>query len=245
MTAASRDALTTAGTLGPFSALDESPGPGWVSWAELVDRPEPFARRVDDARELLAAGPGAPDVPVRAVASVVHLGLVARLVSPPLGAALVSAVLPVLPARSVHLHPVGSNPVPLAFDRPAGVPVACVAEIAASLDRHWLVPLAAPLTAAVGRWYGLSSHVLVGNTASAVAGALATIAAARPQLDPAAAVVLNALLAGGTLAGRGGRRPDGAFVRRSCCLWYRLPGAGTCGDCVLDGRAETGDRPSV
>jgi len=25
-------------------------------------------------------------------------------------------------------------------------------------------------------------------------------------------------------------------MRRSCCLFYRLPGAGTCGDCVLDER---------
>jgi hypothetical protein len=245
MSAQARDALAAAGALGPFCVLEDIPGPDWVSWAEVVDRPEPFGRRVDDSRELLAAGPGAPDVPVRVVASVVHLGLVARLVSPPLGAALMSRVLPVLPAGSVHLHPVGSNPVPMAFDHPAGVPVLRPAEVAASLDRHWLDPLAAPLTAAVGRWYGLSAHVLVGNVASAVAGALRTIAAARPQLSAAAVTVLEALLAEGSLAGRGRRRPDGAFVRRSCCLWYRLPGAGTCGDCVLDVRAETDDRPSV
>ncbi|MGZ4663789.1 MAG: (2Fe-2S)-binding protein, partial [Frankiaceae bacterium] len=28
-------------------------------------------------------------------------------------------------------------------------------------------------------------------------------------------------------------RPERFFVRRSCCLFYRVPGAGTCGDCVL------------
>jgi len=131
VTAAARDALMVAGALGPFSALDESPGPDWVSWAELVDRPEPFARRVDEARALLATGLGAPEMPVRSVAWVVHLGLVARLVSPPLGAALLSCLLPVLPAGSVHLRLAGSNPVPMAFDHPAGVPVPQAAEVAA------------------------------------------------------------------------------------------------------------------
>ena len=27
--------------------------------------------------------------------------------------------------------------------------------------------------------------------------------------------------------------PDLPFRRRSCCLFYRIPGGGTCGDCVL------------
>ena len=25
------------------------------------------------------------------------------------------------------------------------------------------------------------------------------------------------------------------FARRTCCLFYRVPGGGTCGDCVLNG----------
>jgi ferric iron reductase protein FhuF len=40
----------------------------------------------------------------------------------------------------------------------------------------------------------------------------------------------------GPLAGTGRRLPDGRFVRRSCCLLYRLPGAGTCLDCILTER---------
>ncbi len=242
MTPSARDALAAAAALGPFFGLAEPPGSDWVSWAELVDHPEAVARRVEGARTLLTAGPGTPDVPCRVVASVVHLGLVARLLSPPLGAALISRVLPVLPAGSVRLHLLGSNPVPLAFDRPSGVPVPGPPDVAAALDRHWLVPLAGPLTTAVGRWYGLSSQVLMGNHTSAVAGALRMLADARPELAGESAAVLDALLADGSLAGRGRLRPDGSFVRRSCCLWYRLPGAGTCGDCVLDDRAETDDR---
>jgi FhuF 2Fe-2S C-terminal domain len=28
-------------------------------------------------------------------------------------------------------------------------------------------------------------------------------------------------------------RPRRFLIRRSCCLYYRVPGGGTCGDCVL------------
>jgi ferric iron reductase protein FhuF len=58
-----------------------------------------------------------------------------------------------------------------------------------------------------------------------------------PALVARADAVLDALLGSGPLAGTGRRREDGSFVRRSCCLFYRLPGAGTCGDCILDARA--------
>ena len=34
------------------------------------------------------------------------------------------------------------------------------------------------------------------------------------------------MLAEGPLAGTGRRLRDGRFARRSCCLYYRLPGAG-------------------
>ncbi|MFD7559857.1 (2Fe-2S)-binding protein, partial [Streptomyces sp. NPDC059835] len=42
---------------------------------------------------------------------------------------------------------------------------------------------------------------------------------------------------GGALAGTGTFiHEEGlgvAFVRRSCCLYYKVPGGGLCGDCVL------------
>ena len=31
----------------------------------------------------------------------------------------------------------------------------------------------------------------------------------------------------------GGPRPGWSFTRTSCCLFYRVPGGGLCGDCVL------------
>jgi ferric iron reductase protein FhuF len=82
----------------------------------------------------------------------------------------------------------------------------------------------------------VSRTVLEGNVTSAVAGALRMAAAARPELAEQVEAVLDALLTSEPLAGTGRRRVDGSFVRRSCCLFYRVPGAGTCGDCVLDER---------
>jgi ferric iron reductase protein FhuF len=61
-------------------------------------------------------------------------------------------------------------------------------------------------------------------------------ATAGPEVAGRADALLEALLRSGPLAGTGRRRDDGTFVRRSCCLFYRVPGAGTCGDCVLDDR---------
>lgn len=238
MTAGARSALEAAGSLGPFFAVTDAPEPGWNSWAELVGGPAPLRRRVDEVRMLLASGPGSPDVPIGVAASLVHLGLVARLLSPIVGAVLAAGVVPVLPPGSVRLHLRGSNPLPMAFVDPSAVPVAGPADAARALDREWLVPLAGPLSTAVCRRYAISPHVVEGNVASAVAGALRTATTARPELAGAAAGVLDALLAAGSLAERGRRRDDGTFARRSCCLMYRMPGAGICGDCVL------ADRPS-
>ncbi|MGY1623053.1 (2Fe-2S)-binding protein [Geodermatophilus sp. SYSU D00965] len=226
------EALAAAGALGPFFAVAPEAGPGWVSWTALVDG-GPLEQRIADVRAALAAAPGAPDVDRRVAASLAHLGLVARLLSPVLGAALVRGVLPVAAPEEVHLHLAGANPLPLALPAAGTVPAAGPDALAGALDRCWLVPAVQPLSAAVAACTGLSTQVLDGNTISAVAGALRMANTAVPELAPLTAATLDAVLAEGTLAGTGARRGDGSFVRRSCCLFYRLPGAGTCGDCVL------------
>jgi hypothetical protein len=226
-------ALAAAATLGPFSAVAETAGPDWVSWTALVEDPGLLAGRVEEVRRLLAAGTGIP-VPERVAASLVQLGLVGRLVAPPLGAALLTGIMPVSPPDRVRLRLSGPNPLPLALAD--ATVVAVTSDLAAAFVRHWLGPCVEPLTVLVHREYRLSRRVLDGNTASAVAGALHTASTARPDLAPAAEQLLTALLASGPLAGAGARRDDGTFVRRSCCLFYRLPGAGTCGDCVLGAR---------
>lgn len=226
------DALAAAAGLGAFFATAPAAGPGWTSWDELTE-PAVLARHLTDVGRALSAPRGGvvPEAPV--VASTAHLGLVARLVAPALGAALVSGTLPVAPPASVHLRLPGANPLPLALDQPAAVAVDRPGELAPAFAEHWLASATAPLGAAVQAASGVSPQVLDGNVVSAVAGALRMAAGARPELTGRAAAVLGDLLRTGPLAGLGDLRQDGSFVRRSCCLFYRLPGAGTCGDCVL------------
>jgi ferric iron reductase protein FhuF len=197
-----------------------------------------------EIRAVLAAGPAGTGAVLKpaVVASLTHLGLVARLIAPPLSAALVTGVLPVAPPERVHLRLAGANPIPLALQAPSAVPVAGPADLAAALHRHWLAPAAVPLTRAVRTAGRVSRQVLDGNVSSALASALAMTAAQRPDLAAAAGATLDALLRDGPLAGTGRRREDGSFVRRSCCLFYRLPGAGTCADCILADRPPAGGR---
>lgn len=230
-------ALAAAAELGPFFRADAQPGPDWSSWAALTADPALLGRRVAEVRALLAAGPGSPDVAPTVVASLSHLGLVARLVAPPLGAALLSGGLPVAPIEQVHIRLAGANPLPLSLGATRMAPAAGPADLAAAFGRSWVAPAVAPLAAAVRGSWAVSRRVLDGNVSSAVAGALRMATTARPELAGRAEAVLDALLASGPLAGTGRRREDGSFVRHSCCLFYRLPGAGTCGDCVLDDRA--------
>jgi hypothetical protein len=99
--------------------------------------------------------------------------------------------------------------------------------------------LTGPLAAVFGAAFRLSQHVLRGNVASALSGASGMLAAAFPGRAQAAGRLTAQVLAAGWLRGTGQyAQPDPAqprwfLARRSCCLLYRVPGAGICGDCVL------------
>lgn len=97
-----------------------------------------------------------------------------------------------------------------------------------------LVPLAAALRAD-GR---ISPALLWGNAGSALAGAVRELRvwsrrAGRPDVDERAGAIGAALFAHPDLRSTGVTR-DGSFRRRSCCLYYRCPSGGLCGDCVFD-----------
>ncbi|MQS08872.1 (2Fe-2S)-binding protein, partial [Streptomyces alkaliphilus] len=105
--------------------------------------------------------------------------------------------------------------------------------------RSALDPLAEELRAATG----LSPRIALGNTASALVGTGRVLRAARPERAELTGSLLLRLLARSPLdaAGRMSPGPDGdptgGYLRRSCCLYYRVPGGGTCGDCVLNTRS--------
>lgn len=109
-----------------------------------------------------------------------------------------------------------------------------------------LFGLLGPLVAAVRVAAPVSGRVLWGNVAAAVASARRLVAADRPDAAGRATDVAERLLASPPLAATTAFRPPEppdlrwTFRRRSCCLYYRVPGSGLCGDCVLQGRRRRG-----
>ncbi|MBB5937887.1 (2Fe-2S)-binding protein [Streptomyces zagrosensis] len=116
----------------------------------------------------------------------------------------------------------------------------------AVLDQH-LIPLHRASAAS-----GVSGALLWGNAGSALAGALMVLrdwlrtapeagaaAAAGPQggasAQARALALARDLFAAEPLRESGHWLPDSRppFRRTTCCLYYRVPGGGLCGDCVL------------
>jgi hypothetical protein len=172
------------------------------------------------------------------------LGLASQLVSPVLGAAAAGGVVPRLALTDLWWRPAASGVWPLAAGPIEGSAVGQPGSDrelreAAALVSERVHDLTGPLAAAFGAAFRLSPQVLRGNVASALAGAAAVLAVALPRRAETAGRLTAQVLAAGWLQGSGPYvRPDPAqprwhLERRSCCLLYRLPRAGLCGDCVL------------
>jgi hypothetical protein len=233
--AAGAGLLADLAALGPYFAVEvHRPGsplrPPWQSLGELTGSPGALAGRIGEVRERLAAAAGCPatSVEFRVAASIAQLGLCARLLSPALGAAAAGRTLPVDVGQARWVPALG-GPFRLSLAEAAVVAEADTAATAALL--------AGPITQIVRavEAMAVSPRVLWGNVASAVNGAAAMIAAARPDLAGPAAETAAAMLASPALAGTFQGRPLRGFRRRNCCLIYRLsPGRPAyCGDCVL------------
>lgn len=216
--------------LGPYFARDGEAPADAVRWSEIVrlggaDTAVAHTQRVLAARSQAAGGPVV--VERRVAASVASLGLLARLLSPPVGAIAFDLPGPVLDARHWWLGVREPGPWSLSTTAP-DAPVDLSAFV-----REVVEPMAA-------RWsadYRVHPMIIRGNAASALMGALGVVAAhsseaARRVGPPIAAILESDLRAGG---GRLQRTPHGvAFRRGSCCLYYRVAGSGLCGDCLLD-----------
>lgn len=214
--------LVDVARLGPFFSISmdpaESADPTWRPLRELHADPEPLRSHIAHVRRVLGSD-------WRVAASIAFQGLAARIVSAPFAASVLHGVMPDMAV--VHWRRATSGPWPLWCGEPDGV----TADVARVLDEH-----VRPLAAAVRGHVAIAERVLWGNVASSVASAAAQVAAARPAAAGEAFALLRRLLGDGPLAGSGELRADGAFRRRSCCLYYRVPGGGLCGDCVLQPR---------
>lgn len=255
-----REALRRAAAAGPFFAVevgrpaDPPEGPPWRDFDELIDPtadgPPALAARVGATRAAVAvrAGLRPADVELRVAASLVHLNLAARLLSPALGAALLGGVVP--HAAGLRWRDVLGGPVPLALPGPYGEAAGDPddpAELADLLGAHVLDGPVGALTRALGTYARVSGQVLHGNVASALGGAVRMLRSVAPARSGTALGVWRHLLDRAPLTGSGtltlvpaaGADPDAdvppgwSFVRANCCLYYRVPGGGICGDCVL------------
>jgi hypothetical protein len=163
---------------------------------------------------------------LRVGASLVHLGHAARLWSPVLACALGHGVVPDL----THLQR-ADNGAQLRMPEPVGehLKEPPSAELFYQMVVHdHMEPLAARLPVK------LAPGLLSGNIASALVGAARALLSVRPDLRQSVVGITNSLLNTGELTGSGViTGGDLNFRRRSCCLFYRIPAGGKCGDCPL------------
>lgn len=156
--------------------------------------------------------------------SLVHLGHAARLWSPVLACVIAHGVLPDL----TDLQRADDN-AQLRLPEPAGKSVTPSPELL-----YRVVVQDHMEQFAAGLQISVASGLLYGNIASALAGTSRMLLSARPDLREPITQITTALLDTGELAGTGAiTSPDLGFRRNSCCLYYRLPGGGKCGDCPL------------
>ncbi|MYW63004.1 hypothetical protein GTY65_02765 [Streptomyces sp. SID8379] len=160
--------------------------------------------------------------------SIAQLGLAARLWSPVLACALLHGIVPDL---STVEWAEGGPALRLAEpeEHPTASPSSLAATVYAAVNGP-LETLERQLTVKI------APGLLAGNAASALVGSAAVLLRARPDLRGELTALTRELLDTGRLRGTGritGR--DLTFRRRSCCLFYRAPGGGTCGDCCLTG----------
>jgi iron complex transport system ATP-binding protein len=196
---------------------------GWRPVAQLYTDPELLDGIVDRVQARI----GAPER--RVAASIFFLGFAARLWSVGVGAVLGHRLLPELAAEELLFREIGGR-ITLHIARPVGWQGDDLEPMLADtvLDSHL-----APLSTALHQLGPVSRELLRGNAAAALLGAAAEYDGHRSAVSPGPGWQLaRSLCADQRLAGTV-CFSEAAYRRTSCCLYYRTPGGGLCGDCVF------------
>ncbi|AWW36431.1 (2Fe-2S)-binding protein [Streptomyces cadmiisoli] len=212
---------------GPATAL---PTLGRAYAGTTADDRDPLADPMGFRVRKVATALRAPEA--RIAASIAHLGLAARLWSTALGCAVLYGRIPDLDPRLLRWDPDAGAPDDLWLTEVRSLPADASTVADVVVDAHL-----APLEALLRTRHGLASGLLRGNAASALAGAVRELdrwarAAGRAEAAARTRALAGELLARPRLAGTGTLEGT-AFRRRSCCLYYRVPGGGLCGDCCF------------
>lgn len=242
--------------LGGFFALRTSPGSPGEHDRRLPTLAQAYAQPHASPPTAAAGRPGAEfhDDPLafrvrkvtralrapeeRIGASVAQQGLAARLWSVAMGCAVLYGCVPDLAPGLLRWDPDAGAPDDLWLTRVRTRPGdAAGPGDAASVAETVLEGHLEPLSAALRARCPVAPGLLRGNAASALAATARLLGRwadehSRPDVavrtrDLTAALLAHPLLADtGSLSG-------GVFRRRSCCLYYRVPGGGVCGDCCF------------
>jgi iron complex transport system ATP-binding protein len=165
----------------------------------------------------------------RVAASSVFFGFAARLWSIGVGAVIGHGLLPDLAADVLLFREVDGQ-VELHIERPIGWQAEELAPLLADmvLDAHL-----APLTGALQRLGPIAPQLLRGNAASALLGAAGVYDRHRAIGSPGPAWQLAHSLCDDQRLFGAVDFSGHSYRRTSCCLYYRTPSGGLCGDCVL------------
>ncbi|ANP56540.1 (2Fe-2S)-binding protein [Streptomyces griseochromogenes] len=219
---------TTAAAPGPTSKTLPTLAETYATAASDV-HPDALTLRVTT----VAARLHTPEL--RVSASVSQQGLAARLWSAALACAAVYGRVPDLDPRLLRWDATATAPDDLWLTevRPLPGDPGAAAALADTVLHGHLEPLGDALRAR----YGVAAGLLWGNAGSALAGAARELdrwarANGRTEVAARARALTDELFAHPLLRTTGSRTGT-AFRRRSCCLYYRVPGGGVCGDCCF------------
>ncbi len=192
-----------------------------------------FAAQVAALQQVLGT-----DLP-RPVASLLHLGAAAACCAPLLATAATEALLPAVALEDVRFSYPSSGRLQLAFTVVPEAAPGYLPALADQLIEVCLRGLLEPFTEALVAVVPLPEKTLQGNVFSALAAAARLVGSASAGTRARALVDLISrryvpLHDAGTFDWRAAD-PGAYFRRRNCCLFYQVPGGGTCGDCVLLG----------
>jgi iron complex transport system ATP-binding protein len=216
--------LAELGDINPYFAIGTGPvDDGWCPVHQLYTDRDLLGGIVERVQARLGAGEP------RVAASIFFLGFAARLWSIGIGAVAGHRLLPALEADELLFAEFGGQ---------IALHIACpIAErgddLAAKLADAVLDSHLTPLSTALQQLTSISPELLRGNAASALLGAAREYDRHRATASPGPGWQLAYRLCADERLLSTICFSETDYRRRSCCLYYRTPGGGLCGDCVF------------